>query len=61
MSPREWLPVGTRVRAYPFTRPGRSLETRTRSLPWLLAGEIEVVLVDGHAGAIAISHIEVLP
>ena len=39
---------------------GTSLDTQTRSLPWLLGGEIEVVLVHGHAGAIATTHVEVI-
>jgi len=61
-------PVGTPVVAYPGFRPDNrvptfatgawTLTTTTRSLPWLLGGHTWVVLVDGHAGGIALTHVD---
>lgn len=54
------IPVGTRVHAYPDTREGRRLVTRTRSVVWRLGDGTEVVAVDGYAGGIALTHIDVI-
>lgn len=56
-------PVGTPVVAYPGFRrevdaTARARTTTTRSLPWLLGGHTWVVLVDGHAGGIALTHVD---
>jgi len=59
---RKDIPVGTAVLAYPARRPeddsdAKVLNTRTRSEPWLVGGQL-VVLVDGYAGGIALTHID---
>lgn len=60
----EWnerYPIGTPVRAYPGERGGRHLDTRTRSTAWTLPSlptGTPVVLVDGHAGGIALTHVD---
>lgn len=68
MSPEEFnarYPVGTPVVAYPGARPGdqsgwgyRRLETRTTTGAWLLGGHTPVVMVEGHAACIALTHID---
>ena len=56
--------VGTPVVAYPGFRPEDTpntvnrLITRTRSEAWNIGSGASVVMVDGHAGGIALSHIE---
>ena len=57
----EWLPIGTRVLAFPGTRDGRAMLTTTRSDPWTLPSGDRVVLVEGYSGGIALTHIEVIP
>lgn len=61
-------PAGTPVTAYPGVRPEdpaakapghRCLETVTRSRAWNLGHGEPVVMVEGHAGGIALSHIDV--
>jgi hypothetical protein len=52
--------VGTRVLAFPGSRDGRALFTKTRSTAWLVGTE-PVVMVEGYAGGIALTHIEVIP
>jgi hypothetical protein len=54
------IPAGTPVLAFPATRDDRALVTRTRSEVWR-AGSFDLVSVEGYAGGIALSHIEVLP
>lgn len=57
----EWnqrYPIGTRVNAYPGSRDGRVLATMTRSTAWTLPGGQAVVLVEGHAGGIALTHVD---
>lgn len=51
--------VGTRVLAFPGSRDGRALMTRTRTPAWYV-GSKPCVSVEGYAGGIALSHIEVL-
>lgn len=53
-------PIGTAVLAFPGSRYGRALMTRTRSTAWLVGRE-PVVMVEGYAGGIALTHIEVVP
>lgn len=53
-------PIGTAVLAFPGSRDGRALMTRTRSTAWLVGRE-PVVMVEGYAGGIALTHIEVVP
>jgi hypothetical protein len=60
-------PVGTRVVAYPGVRPEdplakdlcTRLETATRTPAWTLGHGAAVVSVDGYAGGIALTHIDV--
>ena len=52
---------GTPVLAWPITRNGSPLVTRTRSEVWSLGDGTRVVAVDGHAGGIALTHVDVLP
>lgn len=62
MSAEEWntrYPVGTQVLAFPGTREGRVLLTRTRSEAWAVASGTPVVSVEGYAGGIALTHIEI--
>lgn len=52
-------PVGTPVRAYPCTRQcsEHALDTRTCSAAWTLSHGQPVVLIEGRAGGIALTHI----
>lgn len=51
--------VGTPVLAFPGTRDGRGMLTRTRTPAWTI-GEHAVVSVEGYAGGIALTHIIVV-
>lgn len=51
---------GTRVLAWPGTREGSPLVTRTRGEVWRVGGT-SVVRVEGYAGGIALDHVDVLP
>lgn len=60
--------VGTPVVAYPLTRPEAGqpdfferLETKTRTPAWTLSHGDPVVSVDGYAGGICLTHIDVIP
>ena len=53
-------PIGTAVRVYRGRRGYNGIETRTRTEAQLLSGHTAVVWVDGVAGCIALSHVEVL-
>jgi hypothetical protein len=64
---KERYPIGTPVIAYPGFRPehpaaktlgARRLETRTRSRAWTLGHGEPVVSVEGYAGGIALTHID---
>lgn len=55
----ERYPVGTPVVAYPGTRDGKRLKTRTRSKAWELFSGDSVVKVHGRAGGIALTHIDI--
>lgn len=54
------LPIGTPVRAFPGTRDSEPLVTRTRSEVWRTDAGDEVVAVEGYAGGIALTHIDVI-
>lgn len=51
-------PIGTPVTAYPGVRGENPLTTVTRSKAWTLSGHTPVVLVDGHSGGIALTHVD---
>jgi len=57
----EWFnevwPVGSPVYYWPGVREGEPRRGTTRSASWLLVGHSPVVLVEGYAGAIALSHV----
>lgn len=55
-------PVGTPVRYWPGTRSrtSRSFVSKTRSPAWTLYSGTPVVMVDGYAGGIALTHIQVV-
>ena len=50
-------PVGVPVLYWPGTREGEGRKSITRSAAWLLGGHTPVVLVEGYAGGIALSHV----
>jgi hypothetical protein len=50
--------VGTPVVAYPLSREDEPLRTRTRTAAWTLGHGAAVVSVDGYAGGIALTHID---
>jgi hypothetical protein len=52
-------PVGTPVVAYPGTRNDEGLITKTRTPAWELGHGAPVVSVDGYAGGICLTHIDV--
>jgi hypothetical protein len=62
-------PVGTPVVAYPTCRPEfdaamaaeARLETVTRTPAWTLGHGAPVVSVEGYAGGICLTHIDVIP
>ena len=54
------FPVGTRVAAFPITRDEQPLITTTRTPAWALGHGVAVVAVDGYAGGIALTHIDVI-
>lgn len=71
MTPEEFNaahPVGTPVIAYPGVRPEHPaynphtdpLVTRTRTPAWALGHGAAVVSVDGYAGGIALTHVDVI-
>jgi hypothetical protein len=59
-------PVGTAVIAHPGVRPEHEaagwtcerVEGHTRSRAWVLGGHTRVVLVEGHGGATALTHVD---
>lgn len=53
-------PIGTPVLAWPGTRDESPAVTRIRSTIWYI-GSVPVVSVEGIAGGIALTHVEVLP
>jgi hypothetical protein len=49
-------PVGTPVYYRPIAGEADERPTKTRSEAWLLGGHTAVVMVDGIAGGVAVSH-----
>lgn len=59
----EWnarYPIGTRVAAFPITRDEQPLLTSTRTPAWTLGHGTVVVSVEGYAGGICLTHIDVI-
>lgn len=52
-------PVGTPVAAFVLTREDEPLLTTTRTPAWNLGHGIPVVSVDGYAGGICLTHIDI--
>lgn len=62
MNADEWnarYPDGTPVTAYPDTRDDQPMYTRTRSAAWTLGHGAPVVSVEGYAGGIHLTHVDV--
>lgn len=55
------LTPGTPVLAWPGSRESSPLVTRTRSEVWALPSGDRVVMVEGYAGGIALTHVDALP
>lgn len=57
----EWFneicPVGSPVFYWPGVREGEPVKSVTRSEAWLLGDHTPVVMVEGHVGSIALSHV----
>lgn len=53
------VPVGSPVIYWPGERSGEGHRSATRSEAWLLGGHTPVVMVEGYAGGIALSHVMV--
>ncbi|MFC0626123.1 hypothetical protein [Kribbella deserti] len=51
-------PIGTRVLFWPAFKDEPGRESVTRSAAWVLSSGAAVVLVDGYAGGIALTHVE---
>lgn len=50
-------PEGTSVRYWPGVHEGPGVESKTRSAAWVMPSGSAVVLVDGYAGGIALTHV----
>ena len=62
MNANEWnarYPVGTPVAAFPITRDEEPLLTVTRTPAWNLGHGVPVVAVEGYAGGVALTHVDV--
>ncbi len=53
--------VGTRVRFWTGLREGEGKEGETRSMAQVLSGHTAVVWITGHAGCVALTHVEAVP
>lgn len=54
-------PVGTSVCYWPGLRAGEGVLSVTRSRAWLLGDHTPVVMVEGYAGGIALTHVTPYP
>lgn len=50
-------PIGTPVLYWPGALEGEGRKSRTRSAAWMLGDHTPVVMVEGYAGGIAITHV----
>lgn len=55
------VPESTPVLYWPGERLGEGVLSRTRSAAWLLGGHTPVVMVEGYAGGIALTHVSPAP
>lgn len=55
------VPEGSPVLFWPGERLGEGRPSRTRSAAWLLGGHTPVVMVEGYAGGIALTHVCPIP
>ena len=55
------VPEGSPVLFWPGERTGEGRPSRTRSEAWLLGGHTPVVMVEGYAGGIALTHVCPIP
>lgn len=55
----EQHPIATPVRYWPALREGEGRPSQTRSPAWALSSGVAVVSVEGYAGGIALSHVQV--
>ncbi len=53
-------PPGTPVRFWPGVKDGEGILSRTRSKAQILSGDTPVVWVEDYAGAIALTHVQVV-
>jgi len=53
----EVCPIGSPVLYWPGAFEGEGRKSVTRSAAWLLGGHTPVVMVEGYAGGIALSHV----
>lgn len=51
------VPIGTPVLYWPGERSGEGRKSITRSAAWLLGNHTPVVMIEGYAGGIALSHV----
>jgi len=54
-------PIGTPVRYWPGPKQGPGKMSTTRGPAAMLGGAVAVVWVNGHAGCLALDHVEALP
>jgi aconitase B len=57
----EFVPVGTPVLYWPGARVGEGVRSATRSVAWLLGDHTPVVMVEGYAGGVALTHVCPIP
>lgn len=55
------VPIGSPVAYWPGLRRGPGVLSATRSAAWLVGGGAAVVLVEGYAGGIALTHVMPYP
>lgn len=55
----EHYAVGTPVRYWPGLKEGEGRRSKTRSEAWALPSGAAVVMVEGHPGGIALTHVEI--
>ncbi|MDR5655229.1 hypothetical protein [Ruixingdingia sedimenti] len=54
------FPIGRRVRYYPVSGYSEHVESAIRSKPWALGHGAIVIAIEGKAGGVYITHLEVI-